>query len=116
MRVLEPVYAVAMPVFDITLLRVDRDENPTVIEALFRTVDWPFMPREGEGVEIFEDFEAQTVESVGCGVNGDPLVHLGRVVLDDLQVAQLRKAGWRVSPIARMQWAPADARRVTVNP
>jgi hypothetical protein len=24
------------------------------------------------------------------------VVHLGRVVLDDLQVKQLRKAGWRV--------------------
>jgi hypothetical protein len=63
--------------------------------ALFRTVDWPFLPREGEGVEILEDFDAQTVDSVGYGVDGSPLVHLGRVVLDDLQVAQLRKAGWR---------------------
>jgi hypothetical protein len=84
-----------MPLFDISLLRVDRDESPTAMEALFRTVDWSFIPREGEGVEILEDFEAQTVESVGYGVDGDPLVELGRVVLDDLQVAQMRKAGWR---------------------
>lgn len=89
-----------MPEFDITLLRRDRDEHPTVIEALFLTVDWPFLPREGEGVEVHEEFEALTVESVGYGVNGDALVHLGRVVLDDLQVAQLRKAGWRASPVA----------------
>jgi len=34
-----------MPAFDISLLRVDRDENPTAMEALFRTVDWPFIPR-----------------------------------------------------------------------
>jgi len=88
-----------MAVLTISLQRVDRDEDPTVIEALFRTVDWPFVPREGEGVEIFEEFEAQTVESVGYGVDGDPLVHLGRVVLDDLQVVQLRKAGWRASQI-----------------
>jgi len=65
------------------------------MEALFLTVDWPFLPREGEGVEILEDFEAQTVDSVGYGVDGSPLVHLGRVVLDDLQVKQLRKVGWR---------------------
>ena len=84
-----------MPLFDITFLRVDRDESPTVMGALFRTVDWPVMPREGESVEIFEEFEAQTVESVAYGIEGDPLVNLGRVVLDDLQVAQLRKAGWR---------------------
>jgi hypothetical protein len=38
---------------------------------------------------------AAIVESVGYGIGGDPLVNLGRVVLDDLQVAQLRKAGWR---------------------
>lgn len=89
-----------MPTFDLTFLRVDRDENPTVIEALFRTVDWPFIPREGEGVEIIEAFEAQTAESVGYSADGDPLVHLGRVVLDDLQVAQLRKAGWVASSLA----------------
>jgi hypothetical protein len=69
------------------------------MEALFLTVDWPVMPREGEGVEIIADFEAQTVKSVGYGVDGSPLVHLGRVVLDDLQVKQLRKVGWRVTPV-----------------
>jgi hypothetical protein len=69
------------------------------MEALFRTVDWPFVPREGEGVEIFEDFESQRVESVGYGVDGHPLVHLGRVVLDDLQVKQLRKVGWRAEAV-----------------
>jgi len=89
-----------MPLFDITFLRVDRDESPTVIEALFLTVDWPVMPRDGEGVEIIEDIEAHPVENVGYGVDGDPMVHLGRVVLDDLQVAQLRKFGWRTTPIA----------------
>jgi len=51
-----------------------------------------------EGVEILADVEAPTVESVGYGVDGYPLVDLRRVVLDDLQVAQLRKAGWRVVP------------------
>ncbi|HEY5529627.1 MAG TPA: hypothetical protein VIL51_09300 [Thermoleophilia bacterium] len=96
----QAVYGVPMPLFDIAFLRVGRDENPTVIEAFFLTVDWPFIPREGEGVEILVDFEAQKVESVGYGVEGDPLVHLGRVVLDDLQAAQLRKAGWRASPLA----------------
>lgn len=84
-----------MPLFDITFLRVDRDEKPTIMEALFRTVDWPVMPREGEGVEVIGGVAAQTVESVGYGVDGQPLVHLGRVVLDDLQGAQLRKTGWR---------------------
>jgi len=84
-----------MPLFTLSLLRIDRNASPTVMEALFLTVDWPFLPREGEGVEILEDYEAQTVDSVGYGADGSPLVHLGRVVLDDLQVKQLRKAGWR---------------------
>jgi hypothetical protein len=88
-----------MPPFVISVLRVDRNEHPTAMEAIYLTVDWPFIPREGEGVEILEDFEAQTVESVGYGVDGHPLVHLGRVVLDDLQVRQLRKAGWRAEAL-----------------
>lgn len=92
-------YAAAMPPLVLTLLRVDRDESPTVIEALFHVVHWPFLPRVGEGVEILEDFEAQTVESVGYGVDGSPLVHLGRVVLDDLQVQQLRHTGWVSEPL-----------------
>ena len=81
--------------FGLSLIRVDRDQSPTVMEALFLTVDWPFLPREGEGVEVLEDYEAQTVDSVGYGADGSPLVHLGRVVLDDLQVKQLRMMGWR---------------------
>ena len=84
-----------MPQFEISLLRGDRAADPTLLEALFLTVNWPFLPREGEGVEILEDYEAQTVDSVGYGADGSPLVHLGRVVLDDLQVKQLRKMGWR---------------------
>ena len=85
-----------MPSFDITVLRVDRQENPTVVEALFLTVDWPVMPREGEGLDITEDL-AQTVESVGYNLDGHPTVFIGRVVLDDLQAAQLRKVGWRTT-------------------
>lgn len=88
-----------MPSLGLSIIRTDRDENPTAMEALFRTVDWPFIPREGEGVEIIEDFEAQTEESVGYGVDGHPLVHLGRVVLDDLQAKHLRKAGWRAAQL-----------------
>jgi hypothetical protein len=88
-----------MPPFDFSLLRVDRDVSPPICEALLLTVDWPFIPREGEGVEILEDFEAQTVDSVGYGADGSPLVHLGRVVLDDLQVRQMRKVGWRVEAV-----------------
>jgi hypothetical protein len=59
--------------------------------------NWPFLPREGEGVEILEDCDAQVVDSVGYGADGSALVHLGRVVLDDLQVKQLRRRGgeWR---------------------
>lgn len=89
-----------MPAFDIALRRVDRDVEPTVIEALFLTVDWPVMPREGESVEIAEGLDAQTVESVGYGTDGYPLVAVGRTVLDDLAVQQLRKWGWRTSRIA----------------
>jgi hypothetical protein len=32
-------------------------------------------------------------------MDASPLVHLGRVVLDDLQVKQLRKAGWAVEAV-----------------
>jgi len=85
-----------MPLFDITFLRFDRDDDPTAVEAFFRTVDWPVMPREGEGLAISEGFDAATVESLGYDFNGYPTVHVGRIVLDDLQAAQLRKVGWRV--------------------
>ena len=91
------VYALAMPTFDFALLRVDRGEDPTVVECLFRTVKWPVIPREGESVEISVDLEAQTVKSVGYNLDGYATVVVGRVVLDDLQAAQMRKAGWRVS-------------------
>ena len=87
-----------MPSFDITVLRVDRDEDPTVVEALYLTVEWPWMPREGEGLDITKDL-AQTVESVGYGLDGHPTVFIGRVVLDDLQAAQLRKVGWRTTTV-----------------
>jgi hypothetical protein len=93
------VWPLAMPAFLFTMLRVDRDESPTSMDLLSRTVDWPVVPREGEGVEIVEDLEVQTVEIVGYCVDGHPLIRLGRVLLDDLQVAQLRKAGWRPSQI-----------------
>jgi len=53
------------------------------------------------------------VEIIGYGVDGHPLVHLGRVVLDDLQVRQLQNAGWRgtdvpdvLAPEARPSSAP----------
>jgi hypothetical protein len=88
-----------MPAFDISFLRVDRDKNPTIVEGCFRTVDWPVMPREGEGLEIGPELDPVTVESVGYDFDGNPNVCVGRIVLDDLQVAQLRKLGWRVSPL-----------------
>ncbi len=91
-----------MPFFQLSFIRADRDNDPTVMEALFLTVDRPFLPREGEGVEILEDYEAQTVDSVGYGADGSVLVHLGRVVLDDLQVKQLRKMGWRADALSRL--------------
>ena len=91
------MYALAVPTFDFALLRVDRGEDPTVVECLFRTAEWLVIPREGEGVDIADDFEAQVVESVGYNLDGYATVVVGRVVLDDLQAAQLRKAGWRVS-------------------
>lgn len=92
-----PVYALAMPTFDFALLRVDRDEDPTVVEGFFRTVEWPAIPREDESVEIADNLEPQTVESVGYNLDGFATVVVGRAVLDDLQAVQLRKAGWRVS-------------------
>ena len=63
---------------------------------MFLAVDWPCLPREGESVEILKHLETPLIESVGYGMHGAPLVHLGRVVLDDLQVTQLRRVGWRV--------------------
>ena len=87
-----------MPTFDISFMRVDRDEDPTVVESFARTVEWPFLPREGEGLDIGNDCPV-TVESVGYDFNGCPNVFVGRIVLDDLQAAQLRKLGWRVEPL-----------------
>ncbi len=88
-----------MPTFDITFMRVDRDEDPTIVEGFFRTVDWPVLPREGERLDIGAELGAVTVESVGFDFEGYPNVVVGRVVLDDLQAAQLRKRGWRVTAL-----------------
>ena len=87
-----------MLAFNISFMRVDRDQDPTTVESFFRTVEWPFLPREGEGLDIGNDCPI-TVESVGYSSDGYPNVFVGRVVLDDLQAAQLRKLGWRVSPL-----------------
>jgi hypothetical protein len=87
-----------MPAFDISFMRVDRDEEPTVVESFTRAVDWPLLPREGEGLDLGEE-EPATVESVGYDIDGYPNVFVGRIVLDDLQGAQLRKLGWRAGPL-----------------
>ena len=92
------MYPVAMPTFDISFMRVDRDQDPTIVEGFFRTVDGPALPREGEGIDLGNDCLAN-VESVGCDFDGYPNVSAGRVVLDDLQAVQLRKLGWRVEPL-----------------
>ena len=63
-----------MPTFDITFMRVDRDEDPTIVEGFFRTVDWPVLPREGEGLDIGAELGAVTVESVGFDFEGYPNV------------------------------------------
>ena len=44
-----------MPAFDMSFMRVDRDEDPTIVEGFFRTVDWPALPREGEGLGLGND-------------------------------------------------------------
>jgi hypothetical protein len=49
-----------MPTFDISFMRVDRDEDPTVVESFFRTVDGPALPREGEGLEIGAELDPVT--------------------------------------------------------
>jgi len=87
-----------MPTFDISLMRVDRDQDPTIVEGFFRTVEWPALPCEGEGLDLGNDCPV-TIESVGYNFDGHPTVFVGRVVLDDLQAAQLRKLGWRVEPL-----------------
>ena len=70
-----------------------------MVEVFFRTVEWPVLPREGDGLEISPEHDSATVESVGYGFDGYPNVLVGRIVLDDLQAAQLRKLGWRVRPL-----------------
>jgi len=87
-----------MPTFQISFMRVDRDQAPTLVDSFFRTVDWPALPREGEGIDLGNDCPV-TIESVGYDVNGYPNVFMGRVVPDDLQAAQLRKLGWRGEPL-----------------
>ena len=87
-----------MPTFDISFMRVDRDEDPTTVESFFRTAEWPALPRESEGIDLGNDCPV-TVESVGYNFEGYPNVVIGSVVLDDLQAAQLRRLGWRVSPL-----------------
>lgn len=65
------------------------------------TVDWPYLPREGESISLDDDLEPAIVESVGYGPDGYPCVSLGRIHLDELQMAKLRKTGWRMTPIPR---------------
>ena len=67
-----------MPTFDITFMRVDRDEDPTIVEGFFRTVDWPVLPREGEGLDIGAGLDPVTVESVGFDFEGYPNVVVRR--------------------------------------
>ena len=62
-------------------MRVDRDQDPTVVESFLRTVDWPALSREGEGLELGADLDPVTVESAGYGFDG-------------LQAVQLRRLGW----------------------
>jgi hypothetical protein len=59
----------AMSTLDIAIMRVDRANDPTVIGGSFRTVEWPFVPREGESIDLGHDYPL-TVESVGNGFNG----------------------------------------------
>ena len=81
-----------------SFMHVDRDDDPTVVEGFFRTVDWPALPREGEGIDLGND-NPVPVESGGYDFDGYPNVFGGRVVLDDLQATQLRKLGWRVEAL-----------------
>ena len=88
-----------MPVFDLTFMRVDRAESPTVVEGFSRRVNWPFLPRERESVEIGNPNYLPEAEMVSYDAEGYPTVYLGRLVLDDLEAAQLRKLGWRVKKL-----------------
>jgi hypothetical protein len=80
-----------MSIFDVCLIRLHCDRGGG--DALHLTVEWPCLPRAGEGLDIARDMDAVTVESVGYNLDGHPTVYGGRVVLDDIQLAQLRKAG-----------------------
>lgn len=51
------------------------------------------MPRAGQGLEIGPELDPVTVESVGYDFDGYSNVSAGRVVVDDLQAAQMRKLG-----------------------
>ena len=43
-----------MSAFNISFMRVDRDEDPTIAESFTRAVDWPLLPREGKGLDLGE--------------------------------------------------------------
>jgi len=75
------------PAFNLSLLRVNR-ACPTLFE-LRRTVDWPIVPRAGEGVDITD--LVQEVESRRYSIDGSVLVILSRVAPDDLGVKQLER-------------------------
>jgi len=65
-----------MPAFDISCIRVDRDEQPTVVESFHRTVDRSLLPREGEAVDLGNNYPVP-VESVGYDLDGDANVFMG---------------------------------------
>ena len=81
------VYAPLMT-FHLSFMRIDRDEQPTVVESFHRTVDWSLLPRVEEAVDLGNNYPVP-VESVGYDFDGAANVFMGRIVLDDLQAAQL---------------------------
>ena len=88
-------------------MRIDRDEYPTIVEAFFRTVDWPFLPREGDGLDFGNDCPV-TIESVGYGFDGYPNVFMGE--RSSTTSKPPNSASW-VGAWSRCRLAHAECRR-----
>jgi hypothetical protein len=54
-----------MAIFDISFMRVDGDNDPTVIEGFFRTAGWAALTRDGVGLDMGAKFDPTSLRVSG---------------------------------------------------
>lgn len=83
-----------MAVFNLIMGREGRSRQQDGLDMLRRTVDWPEVPRGGDGVELGLDRDPVQVNQLVFSDDGVPEVDLGMHEFDDAEVAWLVENGW----------------------